>query len=228
MMQRASDARIATPDGSRQRRRVRRVRRSVGDDRRGARASTADSACSSRRRTDDGASMSDTRRSVLHSLKLPVARRVRPADVARSDSPTAGQYRIEIPSCEGPKAMQAVVDEAAARHDRDPSHQPGQRHHAADRRRDPRDARARPASTASRCVCSSGRARTGTRACRRRRPAAACSGRRCAARISSRFGIDDVLHGASLGLRSILVADLGQLQMFGDMKKPAICRRTSC
>jgi hypothetical protein len=33
------------------------------------------------------------------------------------------------------------------------------------------------------------------------------------------FGIDDVLHGASLGLRSILVADLGQLQIFGHMKK---------
>jgi hypothetical protein len=33
------------------------------------------------------------------------------------------------------------------------------------------------------------------------------------------FGIDDVLHGASLGLRSILVADLGQLQIFGRMKK---------
>lgn len=33
------------------------------------------------------------------------------------------------------------------------------------------------------------------------------------------YGIDDVLHGVSLGLRSILVADLGQLQIFGEMKK---------
>ena len=100
-----------------------------------------------------------------------------------------------------------------------PSRESGQRHHAADRRRDSRDARARPRSTASRCACSSGRARTGTPACRRHRRAAACSARRCAAPISSRYGIDDVLHGASLGLRSILVADLGQLQVLGEMKK---------
>ena len=33
------------------------------------------------------------------------------------------------------------------------------------------------------------------------------------------YGIDDVLHGASLGLRSILVADLGQLRVLGEMKK---------
>jgi hypothetical protein len=33
------------------------------------------------------------------------------------------------------------------------------------------------------------------------------------------FGIDDVLHGVTLGLRSILVADLGQLKIFGQMKQ---------
>jgi hypothetical protein len=33
------------------------------------------------------------------------------------------------------------------------------------------------------------------------------------------FGIEDVLHGASLGLRSILVADLGHLRVLGEMKK---------
>lgn len=33
------------------------------------------------------------------------------------------------------------------------------------------------------------------------------------------YGIDDVLHGVTLGLRSILVADLGQLQVFGKMKQ---------
>ena len=37
------------------------------------------------------------------------------------------------------------------------------------------------------------------------------------------YGIDDVLHGVTLGLRSILVADLGQLQIFGRMNSPAIC-----
>ncbi len=33
------------------------------------------------------------------------------------------------------------------------------------------------------------------------------------------YGIEDVLHGSALGLRSILVADLGQLQILGEMKK---------
>jgi hypothetical protein len=33
------------------------------------------------------------------------------------------------------------------------------------------------------------------------------------------FGIDDVLHGASLGLRSVLVADLGHLKVLGQMKR---------
>jgi hypothetical protein len=33
------------------------------------------------------------------------------------------------------------------------------------------------------------------------------------------YGLEDVLHGASLGLRSILVADLGQLKILGEMKR---------
>jgi hypothetical protein len=33
------------------------------------------------------------------------------------------------------------------------------------------------------------------------------------------FGIDDVLHGVTLGVNSILVADLGQLMVLGRMKK---------
>jgi hypothetical protein len=33
------------------------------------------------------------------------------------------------------------------------------------------------------------------------------------------FGIEDVLHGVRLGLKSILVADLGQLQILGRMKR---------
>ena len=33
------------------------------------------------------------------------------------------------------------------------------------------------------------------------------------------FGIEDVLHGLSLGVNSILVADLGQLMLLGQMKK---------
>lgn len=33
------------------------------------------------------------------------------------------------------------------------------------------------------------------------------------------YGIDDVLHGLSLGITSVLVADLGQLKVLGDMRR---------
>ncbi len=33
------------------------------------------------------------------------------------------------------------------------------------------------------------------------------------------YGVEDVLHGAALGLRSILVADLGHLKVLGEMKR---------
>src|SRR5262249_46435889 len=33
------------------------------------------------------------------------------------------------------------------------------------------------------------------------------------------YGIDDVLHGLSMGITSILVADIGQLKVLGDMRR---------
>jgi hypothetical protein len=129
-----------------------------------------------------------------------------------------GQYRIEIPSCEGPKAMQAVVDEAAAR--RIAIHRVSQgsgimlqtdnetlamlelgRQHRIEV-----------------CLFVGPRANWDTGV-----QAASTNGRVLGSSLRGAdqlaFGIDDVLHGASLGLRSILVADLGQLQIFGHMKK---------
>jgi hypothetical protein len=129
-----------------------------------------------------------------------------------------GQYRVEIPSCEGPRAMRAVVDEAASR--RVPVHRVSQgsgvmlqtddeiREMLALGREQgievclfvgPRanwDVGVQAASTSGRVIGS---------------------GLRGADQLA--FGIEDVLHGASLGLRSVLVADLGQLSVLGRMKR---------
>ncbi|MEZ5320186.1 MAG: U32 family peptidase [Vicinamibacterales bacterium] len=130
----------------------------------------------------------------------------------------AGEYRVEIPSCEGPAAMRAVVEEAKARGV--PVHRVSQgsgimlqtgeeiaemlalgREHGIE-------------------VClfvgPRGNWDTGVQA-------ASSSGRVLGSSLRGadqlRHGLDDVLHGASLGLRSILVADLGQLRILGRMKE---------
>ena len=53
--------------------------------------------------------------------------------------PDGAQYRIEIPSVEGPRALAAVLEAAQELRRDDPSHIPGQRHLDADGRRNPRD-----------------------------------------------------------------------------------------
>ena len=129
-----------------------------------------------------------------------------------------GQYRIEIPSCEGPVAMKAVVAEAAER--RVPVHRVSQgsgimlqtdveigQMLALGREQGievclfvgPRagwDAGAQAASSAGRVLGASLRG---------------------ADQLA--FAIEDVLHGVKLGLKSILVGDLGHLKILGDMKR---------
>jgi hypothetical protein len=129
-----------------------------------------------------------------------------------------GQYRIEIPSTEGPRAMEAVL-QSAVEH-RVPIHRVSQGSGimlqtddeirqmlalGAERRVEvclfvgPRanwDVGSQAASTAGRVLGSSLRG---------------------ADQLA--FGIEDVLHGVKLGLNSILVADLGQLMVLGRMKR---------
>jgi len=129
-----------------------------------------------------------------------------------------GQYRIEIPSCEGPKAMQAVIAEATAR--TVPVHRVSQgsgimlqtdgeivemlalgREHGIE-------------------VClfvgPRGNWDTGVQA-------VSSGGRVLGSSLRGAdqlgYAIDDVLHGARVGLRSILVADIGHLQVLGKMKQ---------
>lgn len=129
-----------------------------------------------------------------------------------------GQFRIEIPSTEGPRAMEAVLESAAALGV--PIHRISQgsgimlltddeiremvalgRAHGVEvclfvGPRANWDIGIQAASTAGRVVGSSLRG---------------------ADQLA--FGIEDVLHGLALGVNSILVADLGQLMLLGRMKQ---------
>ena len=129
-----------------------------------------------------------------------------------------GQYRVEIPSCEGPKAMRAVIDEAQTR---------GVTVHRVSQGSGimlQTDDEIREMLALGRdhkievCLFVGPRANWDTGV-----QAASSSGRVLGSSLRGadqlRYGLEDVLHGASLGLKSILVADLGQLQILGEMKK---------
>jgi len=155
--------------------------------------------------------------SVLRSQSLP-ERDAYDLPVSSKRFADGGQYRVEIPSCEGPMAMQAVIAEATARSV--PVHRVSQgsgimlqtdgeiaemlalgREHGIE-------------------VClfvgPRGNWDTGVQA-------TSSGGRVLGSSLRGAdqlaYGIEDVLHGARLGLRSVLVADLGHLQVLGKMKQ---------
>ena len=156
-------------------------------------------------------------RDILRALSLP--------DRDAHDLPTSakrfddgGQYRVEIPSCEGPKAMGAVVAEAAARNVT--VHRVSQGSGIMLQT----DAEISEMLTLGRahgievCLFVGPRANWDAGV-----QAATAGGRVLGSSLRGvdqlAYGIEDVLHGAALGLRSILVADLGHLQILGEMKK---------
>jgi hypothetical protein len=152
----------------------------------------------------------------LRALKLP------PRDAY--DLPASGKrfadgapYRIEIPSCEGPKAMEAVV--AGAREHGVTIHRVSQgsgvmlqtddeirrmlalgREHAIEV-----------------CLFVGPRANWDTGV-----QAASSSGKVLGSSLRGAdqlaYGIEDVRHAAELGIKSVLVADVGQLMVLGKMK----------
>src|SRR5262245_49921055 len=132
--------------------------------------------------------------------------------------PDGAAWRVEIPSCEGPAAMRAVVSEASAR--RVVIHRVSQGSGIMLQT----DDEIREMLALGRelgievCLFVGPRANWDTGV-----QAASSAGRVLGSALRGadqlRFGIDDVLHGVKLGLRSILVADLGQLQILGRMKK---------
>jgi NAD(P)-dependent dehydrogenase (short-subunit alcohol dehydrogenase family) len=155
--------------------------------------------------------------SILSRFALPV-RDAYDLPTSRKRFADGGQYRVEIPSTEGPRAMEAVLQSAAERGV--PIHRVSQgsgimlqtddeirqmvalgKQHGAEVSLfvGPRanwDVGVQAASTAGRVLGSSLRG---------------------ADQLA--FGIEDVLHGVALGINSILVADVGQLMLLGRMKK---------
>ena len=153
----------------------------------------------------------------LASLNLP-PRDAHDLPASARRFPGGGQYRVEIPSVEGPDAFAAVVD-AAAEHNV-PVHRISQGS----------GIMLQTDAEIERMVKLG--AETGIEVCLFTGPrgawdigvqAATSSGRVAGAVLRGAdqlgYGIEDVRHGCGLGLRSVLVADLGQLWVLGRMKQ---------
>jgi peptidase U32-like protein len=154
--------------------------------------------------------------SILQSLNLP-ARDAYDLPTSRKRFADGGQYRIEIPSCEGPRVMETVI--ASAREQSVTVHRVSQgsgvmlqsddeikrmvalgREHAIEV-----------------CLFVGPRASWDVGV-----QAASSSGRVLGSSLRGVdqlvYGLDDVRHAAELGIRSILVGDVGQLHVLGRMK----------
>jgi Peptidase family U32 len=129
-----------------------------------------------------------------------------------------GHYRIEIPSTEGPRAMEAVLQSAAA-------------HDLVVHRISQGSGIMLQTDGEIREMVALG-TRHGIEVCLFVGPraswdvgvqAASSAGRVLGASLRGAdqlaFGIEDVLHGLDLGVKSILVGDLGHLMLLGRMKK---------
>jgi hypothetical protein len=129
-----------------------------------------------------------------------------------------GQYRIEIPSCEGPRAFEAVLDAA-------------RQHAVAIHRISQGSGVMLQTDDEIRAMVALGREH-GIEVCLFVGPranwdvgvqAASASGKVLGSSLRGAdqlaYGIEDVRHAAGLGVRSVLVADVGQLFVLGRMKR---------
>jgi peptidase U32-like protein len=153
---------------------------------------------------------------ILTSLNLP-ARDAYDLPTSRKRFADDGQYRIEIPSCEGPRAMEAVV--ASAREQTVPIHRVSQGSGVMLQTDDEikRMLALGHEHGIEVCLFVGPRANWDVGV-----QAASASGKVLGSSLRGvdqlAYGIDDVRHGAALGLRSVLVADVGQLMVLGRMK----------
>jgi len=154
---------------------------------------------------------------ILTSLSLP-ARDANEWPASAKRFADGAAWRVEIPSCEGPKAMAAVIDEARLR---------GVTVHRVSQG----SGIMLQTDDEIRAMVALGK-QHGVEVCLFVGPRAnwdigiqtsSTSGRVVGSSLRGAdqlaFGIEDVLHGVALGVNSILVADLGQLMLFGQMKK---------
>ena len=154
---------------------------------------------------------------ILNDLSLP-ARDAYDLPTSRKQFPDGGQYRVEIPSCEGPRAMEAVV--AAAREHAVPIHRVSQGSGVMLQTDDEieRMVALGGAHGIEVCLFVGPRANWDVGV-----QAGSASGKVLGSSLRGvdqlAYGIEDVRHAADLGVRSVLVADIGQLMVLGRMKK---------
>src|SRR5712692_4073545 len=157
-----------------------------------------------------------TTEAILRELNLP-ARDAYDLPTSRKRFADGGQYRIEIPSCEGPRAMEAVL--AAAREHGVSIHRVSQ---GSGVMLQTDDEVRRMVSLGHEhgievCLFVGPRANWDVGV-----QAASASGKVLGSSLRGidqlAYGIDDVRHAAELGIRSVLVADVGQLMILGRMK----------
>ncbi len=156
-------------------------------------------------------------RSILGTMGFP-ARDAHDLPTSSKRFADGGQYRIEIPSCEGPKAMEAVI--AAAEELKVDVHRISQGSGIMLQTDDEMRRMAALGRDHRIEVCLF----VGPRANWDVGVQAASSGGKVlgsSLRGSDQlaYAIDDVLHGLSLGITSVLVADLGQLKVLGEMRR---------
>jgi len=155
--------------------------------------------------------------SILQALNLP-ARDAYDLPASAKRFPDGGQYRVEIPSCEGPRAMEAVV--ASAREYQVTIHRVSQGSGIM-LQTDDEIRRMLALGREHRmevCLFVGPRANWDVGV-----QASTSTGRVIGSSLRGAdqlvHGLEDVRHGLDLGLRSILVADVGQLMVLGRMKK---------
>jgi Peptidase family U32 len=155
-------------------------------------------------------------RPLLARLGLPS---VDPADSPSSKQrfPDGGQYRIEIPSTEGPRVLTAVLDEAATRHV--PVHRVSQGSGImlmSDSEITEMLAIGRNAGIEVNLFI--GPRATFDIGAQAYSPAGRTLGLSARGADQLGFALEDLLRAVKLGLRSVLVSDLGLLQVIGKLK----------
>ncbi len=156
-------------------------------------------------------------REYLDRLGLPTSDQL-PQPDSELRFPDGGQFRIEIPSTEGPEALEAVIDEAGRREV--PVHRVSQGSGIM-MQTDDELRRLKALGDAHGIEVS---LFTGPRAswdigAQSSTPSGRVLGASLRGANQLVFGIEDVRHACELGLRSVLVADVGQLWVLGRMKE---------
>ena len=153
----------------------------------------------------------------LAALNLPSAD---PKECPTSDKrfPDGGQYRIEIPSTEGPRALQAVIEEAARRNV--PVHRVSQGSGIMLMTGDEiSEMLAIGAAHHMEVNLFIGPRATFDIGAQAYSPAGKTLGLSLRGADQLRFALLDLQRGVELGLRSVLVSDIGSLQVIGKMRQ---------